>query len=285
MTDLKKYHREVTDKLHAAKAGDKPNLYPDLQKYIGTRYEFVGLSVPRQRQVFKAGFSHSTLSLPEQLAIWDALWRDSPLYEVLSQVLLFTSHHLELFDAALLWETTRGWVGKIDNWAHSDSLSAIYSYLLEKELEEHAINVPAKKSGKTAVKGSSKKSSPVSQKSSPVYNQLKVYSQLKSWNSSANPWERRQSVVSLLEYDKKRKTVLPAGELLSMVEPLLRDEDYFVQKGVGWTLREIGNRHPAAAWQFLLDHATAIRPPAFTAAIEKLTPAKKERLKKLRKRK
>jgi 3-methyladenine DNA glycosylase AlkD len=253
MTMLLTYHREITDKLRAAKAGDKPALYPDLQKYIGTRYDFVGLSVPRQRRVFKAGFSHNTLSLAEQLEIWDGLWRYSHLYEMLSQALLFTSHHLESFDPVVLWETTRGWVGKIDNWAHSDSLSAIYAWLLEKELET------------------------VSLRKTPVWNQLKA------WNRSSQPWERRQSVVSLLEYDKKRKKALPAADLLSIVEPLLDDEDYFVQKGVGWTLREIGNRYPGPCWQFLQKHVLAIRPAAFAAAIEKLDPAKKENLKKLRK--
>ncbi|MDR3712777.1 MAG: DNA alkylation repair protein [Puia sp.] len=272
------------EKLQAAKTGDKPALYPDLKKYIGTRYDFVGLSVPRQRQVFKTGFGHDHLTLQEQLKIWDFCWRHSNLYEVLSQALLFISHHLEKPDQLnhrLLWKTTRGWVGRIDNWAHSDSLSAIYSYLLEKDLEVSF----------TAARTSTRPKAPAykltkrraGERQSPV-NPSPVYKQLKTWNLSANPWERRQSVVSLLEYDKKRKTVLPAAELLSMVEPLLGDEDYFVQKGVGWTLREIGNRYPGACWQFLLDHVTDIRPAAFTAAIEKLDPAKKERLKKLRKK-
>jgi 3-methyladenine DNA glycosylase AlkD len=71
--------------------------------------------------------------------------------------------------------------------------------------------------------------------------------------------------------------------MLPLVEKLLDDEHYFVQKGVGWTLRELSVIYHDVTWQFLIKHHTRISGAAFTAAAEKLSPAKKEKLKDLRK--
>ena len=59
-------------------------------------------------------------------------------------------------------------------------------------------------------------------------------------------------------------------------------EHYYVQKGVGWTLREIGNVYPDEALAFLEANIGQLSAAAFTAATEKLSPAKKNRIKKLR---
>jgi 3-methyladenine DNA glycosylase AlkD len=86
-----------------------------------------------------------------------------------------------------------------------------------------------------------------------------------------------------LNYSKLRKVVLPFANLTAMVIPLLKDEDYFVQKGVGWTLREMGNVYPVETLALLTENIVIISPIAFTAAIEKLSPDTKEQLKQLRK--
>jgi 3-methyladenine DNA glycosylase AlkD len=226
MQHYKRYHREILQKLQAALASDKPSLFPDLKKYIGTGYDFVGLSTPAERRIFKAGYSFSALSAPEQALIWNEIWQHSSWYEAMTQALYFVAKSRLDTEPLVLWEYTRHWVGKVDNWAHSDSLSDVYA--------------------------------------------------------SVNPWERRQSVVSLLEYSKKREKILPASKLLGMVMPLLTDNHYFVQKGVGWTLREIGNVYPEKTVRFLEKHIADISPVAFTAAIEKLDTDTKERLKQWR---
>jgi hypothetical protein len=69
MQYYKRYHREILQKLQAALASDKPSLFPDLKKYIGTGYDFVGLSTPAQRRIFNAGYSFSALSAQEQALI------------------------------------------------------------------------------------------------------------------------------------------------------------------------------------------------------------------------
>lgn len=225
---------------------EKPSKLKDLKKYIGTQNNFIGLSVPSLRAVFKTGFSFNHLPPRQQIKIWDHLWKTSRHYEIMSMALSFVSKNLPAFEAADTWEIVKSWATQVDNWAHSDGLSSIYSRLLEKEHEL-------------------------------------IYTQYKLWNTSSNPWERRQSIVGLLYYSSIKKANMSFEKLQQMVSGLITDENYFVQKGVGWTLREIGNIYPAETLAYLNEQITAIRPPAFTAAIEKLDAANKDRLKQLRK--
>ncbi len=238
--------KEITELLLLSAKTEKPAKYKDLKKYIGTNYDFTGLSVPTQRAIFKKGFSFSGLLAAKQLEIWDMLWKTSNQYEIMTFALMFVSRQLKAFEPVVIWDITREWVGKVDNWAHSDQLSTIYADLLEIEPDL-------------------------------------IYAQYSIWNKSINPWERRQSLVGLLNYSKLRKKILPFEKLSLMLLVLLKDENYFVQKGVGWTLREMGNVYPDETLALLTGNIAIINPTAFTAAIEKLTIANKEQLKQLRK--
>jgi len=240
---------EIMQQLLQGMKTDKPSKLKDLKKYIGTAYDFIGLSVPQQRAIFKQGFSFDKLTDTQQLEIWDNIWKTSEHYEMMNFAQMFASKHtkrLSAFESVLVWNTVKDWVKQIDNWAHSDGLSSIYAHLLEKEPDI-------------------------------------LYSQYILWNTSLNPWERRQSVVGILYYSTIRKDLLSFEKIREMIITLLHDENYFVQKGVGWTLREMGNVYPAETLAFLNEQITSIQPVAFTAAIEKLDVVAKDRLKQLRK--
>jgi 3-methyladenine DNA glycosylase AlkD len=243
---MEQMREEIMQQLLKAIQTEKPSKQKDLKKYIGTQYDFTGLSVPTQRSIFKAGFSFNQLPIEQQLTIWAHLWKTSGHYEIMNFALSFVSRHLSDFEPAVTWDIVKNWVTQVDSWAHSDGLSSIYSRLLEKEPEL-------------------------------------VYTQYGLWNISLNPWERRQSVVGLLYYSTVRKVNAPFEKMLKMVNALIRDENYFVQKGVGWTLREMGNVYPSETLAYLNEKITSIHPVAFTAAIEKLDTANKDRLKQLRK--
>lgn len=88
--------------------------------------------------------------------------------------------------------------------------------------------------------------------------------------------------MSLLYYSATRKKVLPAEKMFPLVERLLDDPDFYVQRGAGWALRELGNVYPRKARRFLARHATRLSAIAFAAATEKLEPAEKEALKNAR---
>ena len=112
----------------------------------------------------------------------------------------------------------------------------------------------------------------------------KVYPVLAAWNKAENLWKRRQSVVSLLYYSRTKMTYLPFSKLEALITPLLADKEYYVQKGVGWGLRELRNVYPKEAHAYLTKHIRAVSPIAFTIAVEKMAEKEKNILKALRKR-
>lgn len=56
--------------------------------------------------------------------------------------------------------------------------------------------------------------------------------------------------MSLLEYASKRSVYLPFADIIAFLDPLLADDEYYVQKGVGWTIREIYNVYPKEMLQY-----------------------------------
>ena len=140
----------------------------------------------------------------------------------------------------------RRWITRCDCWEHSDDLSKIYAQICEE-------------------------------------NPDWVLPWLEKWNRSNNPWERRQSVVGLLEYSQKRQKVQSFKTLISFVTPLLDDSEYYVQKGVGWTLREIFNIYPEPTLKYLQKHAGRIPTAGYQAATEKLSKPDKAAINRLRK--
>ena len=243
---MRKYVAEVEDTLRAAARGIDPAKAEERKFFMKATMPMLGLTVPQQRQVHKAGFSFSGLPRSRQFPIWDAVWRTARTHEGKVQPLYFLGKMQGMEDAEAEWEIVRGWADDINCWDQSDGLSQAYSALLEARPDM-------------------------------------VYPTLRAWNGDADPWKRRQSVVSLLYYAQFRKRVPALNKILPLVENLLDDPDYYVQKGVGWTLRETYNAYPKQALAFVSKHAAAIDPAAFSAALEKMTPAEKAGIKERRK--
>ena len=213
--------------------------------FMKAQMPMLGLTVPQQRAAIKKGYGFSALPAGEQLPIWSHIWFAARTHEAKMQGGFFV-YRLEDVAPETLWETVAPWAGAINCWDQSDTLSGVYARLLEAKPKL-------------------------------------VLPTLKAWNQDANPWKRRQSLVSLFYYAQLRTKVRPVREVLRLVTPLLEDPDYYVQKGVGWTLRETFNAYPVEALAYLEKHARDIHPDAFSAAIEKLDAGQKARVKELRK--
>ncbi len=217
------------------------------KRYMRPRLPFLGLTVPAQRAVFATGFEFSDFPREEQGAIWDYIWRHARTHEGKMQPMYFIQSVRKKSEPHRLWELVGGWADDIHCWDHSDELSKVYSYLLEDDFQM-------------------------------------VYPSLVEWNSDADAWKRRQSVVSLFCYAQLHERHPPVAKVLPLIRRLLADQDYYVQKGVGWTVRETYNVYPQRAYAFVLRHAAAIHPAAFSAALEKMSDAEKASIKEKRKR-
>lgn len=224
-----------------------PHFRPE--NYIGggqSELRYLGLRSPQMKAALKQGFSFSSLSNFEQTKIWDEIWKKSDCFEVMSLALEWFNQYRNGEDLVKHWPMLYRWAYSIDNWAHSDGLCALYARVLE-------------------VKPSI------------------IYPTLKKWNQSKAPWLRRISMVSLLYYSSQRERYLPSNKILILVTPQIKYDHHYVQRGVGWTLRESYNAYPKETMSYLIKHVKDLSAIAFSAATEKLSSKEKEKLKKLRK--
>lgn len=217
-----------------------------LAGYVNTKRTLLGLTVPEQRAVAKRGFSFTAFPQAEIDSIWHSLAMQTEIFEVFSQALFYYEKRRDLRDLTH-WQLLKQWVKRVDNWAHSDGLSSLYAQWHERYPNE-------------------------------------VYQQFEQWNASKNPWEVRASLVGLFYYANSREIYPSFSKALRMVNGAFHHQDVYVQKGVGWCLREMYNIYPEQTYAFLLKQAREISPTAWQAATEKLSKADKQRLKSLRKR-
>jgi 3-methyladenine DNA glycosylase AlkD len=198
----------------------------------------ISLRVPIIRAELKKDLSFLGKSESEILKYWDRIWKESSYFESMSLALYYYQHRSLTRSEVNKLKT---WVNRCTCWEHSDDLSKIYAKILED-------------------------------------NPDWILPTFKKWNKAKCSWKRRQSIVSLLEYTSKRKKGLPFEDLISFIDPLLSDSEYYVQKGVGWTLREIFNAYPIKTLAYINKNLLKIDPVAYTAATEKLSKMVKKEM-------
>jgi 3-methyladenine DNA glycosylase AlkD len=249
MTTSKKHVaclKEVEVALRSAAKGVTKEKAEERRQHMKAVMPLLGLTVPQQRTCFKKGYGFSSFDAAEQFPIWDHIWRHAKYHEAKMQAVFFLGSLKRKHDPSDLWSVIRGWADDINCWDQSDELSKAYSYLL-------------------------------------AHDQNLVYPQLKAWNDDRDPWKRRQSVVGLMCYANLHTKHPAYNKIIPLVGNLLDDEDYYVQKGVGWTLREAYRVYPDKTFSFILKNAGVIDPAAFSAALEKMTVDEKNRIKAARK--
>lgn len=219
------------------------------QAFIGggqSKLRYIGLKAPQIRATLKNRFSFYTKSPEEITKIWDGVWHKSDCFEVLLLALAWFDDPKQSHILSSQWSKLKSWSQRIDNWVHADLLSGIYAKILEQ-------------------------------------NPSQTYKTMQVWSRSQNPWLRRLSNVSLIYYSRARKKILPVTKILALVTPQLNFEDHYVQKGVGWTLREASNIYPKEISKFIRENIFTLSPEAFSSAIKNLPRDQKERIKHLRK--
>ncbi len=215
--------------------------------YMGSGHKFLGVSTQTQQLLAKNIYGLK-IEKKELLNLMHEAFTKSKVYEVKSSALLLAEYHFKKEEQKLLYKTMLAWVKHVDNWGHSDGLSKLYTRFLEmEEFEKHFLQT------------------------------------LRKWNTDKNPWLRRQSMVALLYYARTKNQHPPFKTIISLVSTQLEAPEYYVQKGLGWTLRESYNVYPVLTYKFVSDNFHRVSPVAFTAAIEKMSDKEKNTLKQKRK--
>lgn len=241
-----KYIKHIEESLIKVAPKQSKEQLSKLASYVGTSHKVLGVNVPLQRQLAKEAYGITTLNNWQD--IMHDVYTKSNVFEV-KNAALFIAGKMEKKHQQQLFEILPEWINYTDNWAHSDTLSKFYTSFLENEKYKTSF-----------------------------------FRTLKDWNKSEKLWKRRQSLVSLYYYARCKKNFLPYQETEKMIHNLIDDKEYFVQKGLGWALRESFNVYPKQTYSYILKHADKISSTAFSAAAEKMSISQKEVLKTKRKK-
>ncbi len=228
-----------------------------LARYIGARMPgqrkadeqsgliYWGIAVPRHRAAARAKFSFSHLEEDRQWTHWIKIWRESKIFDIKSVALVWIADKKRKHLRLKNWRDIVSMANDIDNWAHSDGLSSCLAEILEQRPQ--------------------------------------MLSMYRKWNRSKNPWLRRQSLVGIYCYARMRENLVPAATSLPLVKNLLRDPHFYVQRAVGWTLREIDRVDSKKQRAFVRQNLKDISPTAWYAASELYPVSTRKRLVLLRK--
>jgi 3-methyladenine DNA glycosylase AlkD len=78
----------------------------------------------------------------------------------------------------------------------------------------------------------------------------KIITVTKRWNRSDNIWLQRMSLLFQLKYKQSTDTNL----LSNYINHLSGSNEFFVQKAIGWILREYSKFNPGWVWEFVNTH-------------------------------
>lgn len=239
-----RFHDEVLDALRHL---GKPSLGLHMAKDRRSALSYVGIRVPALRQRVREGFSFYHQDPKTVLAIWDELWMNSEWGDVLFAAAEHYKPILRKRVEPAYWPVMKHWVKRVENWCHSDVLSGLYSRLLEAH---------------------------------PAH----VMPELRCWNAHPALWPRRVSLVSLIHYTGKNAVFLGPDVVLPMIDNCVHDDRYYMQKAVGWVLREMWRVYPDEIQAYV--EATMDRMPsgAFSRAIERRDRRERDELRALRRR-
>ena len=113
-----------------------------------------------------------------------------------------------------------------------------------------------------------------------VLNRIVEVESFNEWAKSASKWKRRSVPVTLID---ALKMDLPLERLFNIVEPLMLDPEKFVQKGLGWFLREAWKIYPKETEDFLLKWKDTCGRTIVQYATEKMDKENKSRFKRIKK--
>lgn len=243
-----KYTKEVENTLNLLSSKNDKSQNEKLKKYLGTKLHVYGLNSQTQVNVCKKGFSFYSDNKEKNFHEFHNIYLQSKSHEGKNQAYIYLDKYYKYIPVKTQLELLPQWVNQVDNWAHSDYLSKFLTRLVEH---------------------------PDTQKP--------MLALIKKWNTSSNLWVRRQSLVSLYYYARTKKQQVPFALSEKLVTNLLHDEEYYVQKAVGWSLRESFNVYPKETYHFIEQNIKHIKPAAFTTCLEKMTEKQKLTLKAKRK--
>lgn len=228
---MQAFHNEVANQLVAVSPTDT-DVGERIRIDRGSHLQHLGLRTPTRRKLVKAGFSFYDQDDEGILEVWDGIWKLTHYADVLFAVLDYYRERLQHGVPSFFWPVAADWITKIDNWAHADDLARVYSWALSSNPDQ-------------------------------------VHPTLIEWNQLESLWHRRISIVSLVRYSGKNAVILPPDQVFPLLENCVDDDRAYIQKAVGWVVREMSGTYPTEAIRFLEQNRNALSRQALRRATER----------------
>ena len=205
----------------------------DMRRYHKADRFYLGLSNPQINDLTQSW--RSELDAPARVALADALWKTDVYEARLAAAKLLTQARIRPDDGPA-WDLIASWTPDFDSWAIAD----------------HAAMAGQKR----------------------LVADPSRLDQVEKWVASDHMWTRRAALVSTLPWTKqnhpKPEDLIIRDRVLDWAATLVPDRNWFIQKAIGWWLRDLSKHDPDRTRAFIADHGPQMKPFAAKEAMRLL---------------
>jgi 3-methyladenine DNA glycosylase AlkD len=219
--------------LDALRALANPDRATGMRAYHKVDRLYLGLTNPQIDTLTKEW--RAALDVPARVNLADALWRTDIFEARVAAAKLLTQARLRPDDGPA-WELIASWVPDFDSWAIADHACMAG--------QKRLVADPAR------------------------------LDTVEDWTRSDHMWTRRAALVITLPWTKqnnpKPEDLVARERILGWAARYVTDPQWFIQKAIGWWLRELGKHDPARVLAFLDTHGAAMKPFARKEALRRI---------------
>ncbi|SFR42427.1 3-methyladenine DNA glycosylase AlkD [Yoonia tamlensis] len=219
--------------LDALRAAGDPEKAKDMHRYHKVDRPYLGVANPVIDDLVKAW--RADIDLDARLVLANSLWKSNIHEARVAAAKLLTQARLRPDDGPA-WDLIVSWVPDFDAWAIADHVCIAG--------QKRLVADPAR---------------------------LDV---VEGWTRSDHMWTRRAALVMSLPWTKqnnpKPAELAARDRILGWAAGYSTDHDWFIQKSIGWWLRELSKHDPVRVRQFISHHGADMKPFAVKEATRKL---------------
>ncbi len=223
----------VEQALEALNAAASPEKAPELLAYHKVERPYLGIAVPQIDELTKDWRAQCTLD--ERLDLASALWATNIHEARIAAAKLLVQARIRPDDRAA-WELIKSWVPDFDAWAIADHVS---------------------------IAGQKRLSADPSR-----------LNEIESWTVSPHMWSRRAVLVMTLPWTKithpKPQELAERERILAWAAGYVDDREWFIQKAIGWWLRDLGKRDPERVQAFIAEFGPRMKSFARKEALRQI---------------
>ena len=212
----------------------QPGKATEMAKYHKVEREYLGVANPDIDATTKAW--RANLTLDDRIALADELWQSNIHEARVAAAKLLTQARLRPDDTSA-WQTIARWVPDFDAWAIADHASIAG--------QKRLVADPTR------------------------------LDEVETWTTSAHMWTRRAALVMTLPWTKqnhpKPAELAARDRILGWAAGYVTDPEWFIQKAVGWWLRDLSKHDPDRTLAFVAEHGDAMKPFARKEAMRHLS--------------